>query len=93
MPPQQGVGRGDRRDVEQGAAADPVRSSGQPSPVVISQPKSTAAELSTQESVLFDEVGQRLSFPAFQPTSQHQQHHLERRGVDHEAQLISQAGR
>jgi hypothetical protein len=78
MPPQQGVGRGDRRDVEQAAAADPVRSSGQPSPVVISQPKSTAAELSTQESVLFDEGGQRLSFPAFQPTSQHQQHHLER---------------
>jgi hypothetical protein len=47
--------------------------SGQPSPVVISQPKSTAAELSTHESVLFDEGGHRLSFPTFQPTSQHQQ--------------------
>jgi CheY-like chemotaxis protein len=31
-------------------------------------------------------------FPAFQPAGQHQQHHLERRGVDHEPELISLAG-
>jgi hypothetical protein len=32
--------------------------------------------------------GDRLALPAVQPTGQHQQHQLQRRRVDHEAELI-----
>ncbi len=37
--------------------------------------------------------GHRLSFPPLQPTSQHYQHNLERRRIDHEAELRSQVRR
>src|SRR5262245_17079777 len=71
----------------------PVPPGGQSAPVVISQPETTPAKLSTKESVLFDEVGDRLSFPAGHPTGQHHQEQLQNRGVDHETELISRPRR
>ena len=41
-------------------------------------------KLAPQEPVLLDQVGDRLPLPAVQPAGQHAQHHLQRRGVDHE---------
>ena len=57
--------------------------------IVIREPQPTAAKLTPQEPVLFDQVRDGLSLSAVQPTGQHTQHHLQRHGVDHEAQLIS----
>ena len=45
-----------------------------------------------QYAVLFDQVRDGLPLPAVQPAGQHTQHHLQRRGVDHEPELISWAG-
>jgi hypothetical protein len=45
-------------------------------------------KLTPQESVFFDQVRDRLPPPA-QPTGQHAQHHLQRRGIDHKPELIS----
>jgi hypothetical protein len=43
-----------------------------------------------RKPVLFNQVRDGLPLPAVQPAGQHAQHHLQRRGVDHESELISQ---
>ena len=89
MPPQQGVRRRDRGDLPQGRTADSVRSGGQPTAIVVRETQPTSAKLTPQEPVLFDQVRDGLPLPAVQPAGQHTQHHLQRRGVDHEPELIS----
>jgi hypothetical protein len=69
-----------------------VRPRSQSSAIGIREAESPLSELASQQPVFFDQVGDRLTLPAFQPAGQHQQHHLQRRGVDHEAELISRAG-
>ena len=49
-------------------------------------------KLTPKKPVFFGQVRDRLSLPAVQPAHEHAQHHLERRGVDHEAELTSRAG-
>jgi len=93
MPAQQRVGRGDGGDRAQGRAAHPVRPRGEPSAIIVGETRSPDPNLSPQEPVLFDQVRDRLPLPAVQPAGQRARHHLERRGVDHEAELISRAGR
>src|SRR5438105_9338411 len=51
--------------------------------------QATIPELSTQESIFFDEVRDGLSLPPSQPANEHAQHYLQRGGVDHGAELIS----
>ena len=72
--------------------AHPIRSGGQPAAIVIGQTQPPGPKLTSQEPVLFDQVGDRLPLPAIQPAGQHTQHHLQRRGVDHGSELISRAG-
>jgi signal transduction histidine kinase len=67
-----------------------MRTGSQPTAVVIRQAQSPRTELTTEEPVLFDEVGDRLALPAVQPAGQHAQRHLQRHGVDHEPELRSQ---
>jgi hypothetical protein len=64
---------------------------GQSSTILVAETQSTPAELATQGSVFFNQVGDRYPLPAIQPAGQYPQHHLQRRGIDHEAELISQA--
>ena len=92
MPAEHGVGRGDRCDVPQGGTAHSLRARGEASPIVVGHTQPTPAQLAPQQPVFFDQVGDRLPFPTFQPAGQHQSHHRERRGVDHEPELIAQAG-
>ena len=92
MPPQQGVRRRDRGDLPQGRTADSVRSGGQPTAIFVRETQPTSTKLTPQEPVLFDQVRDCLPLPAVQPAGQHTQHHLQRRGVDHEPELISWAG-
>ena len=92
MPPQQGVRRRDRGDLPQGRTANSVRSGRQPTAIFVRETQPTSTKLTPQEAVLFNQVRDCLPFPAGQPAGQHTQHHLQRRGVDHEPDLISWAG-
>jgi hypothetical protein len=65
---------------------------GESSPVVIGEPQTPPTQLSPQDAILFDQVSDRRPFPAIQPASEDHQQHLERRGVDHEPELISRTG-
>ena len=67
------------------------RTGGQPAAIVVIQAHPSGPKLARQEPVFFDQVGDRLPLPAIQPAGQHAQHHLQRRGVDHEVELISSA--
>ena len=89
MPTQQGIRRRDRRDLPQGRTADSVRSRRQPTAIVVRETQPTSTKLTPQEPVLFDQVRDCLPLPAVQPAGQHTEHHLQRREVDHELELIS----
>jgi hypothetical protein len=93
MPPEQRIGRRDRRDLLQGRTAHTVRPCSQPSTIVVGETRSARPKLTPQEPVLFDQVRDRFPLSAVQPAGEHAQHHLERRGVDHGAELTSLARR
>jgi hypothetical protein len=70
VPPEQRVGRRDRRNVPQGCAADAVRSRGQPAALIIRETEPTAAQLTPEQAVLFDEVRDGFTLPTCsQPVS------------------------
>jgi len=91
MPPEQRIGRRDRRDRLQGRTAQTVRPYSQPSTIHVGETRSAGPKLTPQETVLFDQVRDRFPLSAVQPDGEHAQHHLERRGVDHGAELTSRA--
>jgi hypothetical protein len=62
---------------------------GEPSSVGVRQPHPSRPELSAQEPVFDDQVGDDFAFVALEPTGEHQEQPLESRGVEHERQLIS----
>jgi hypothetical protein len=68
-----------------------VRPSRQSSPIVIGQAHAAVPKLSTEEPILFDEVGDHLSLrrPS-QPVSTRSTIWMAA-GIDHEAELISRA--
>jgi hypothetical protein len=70
MPPQQRVRRGDRRDFAQGRAAEPIRAAGQPPAIVVRETDATAATLTAQEPILFDQVRDRLALTTVEPASE-----------------------
>jgi hypothetical protein len=69
VPWQERVRRDDRREVTQGFPTEPVRSHGEAPPVIRSQLQSTATVLFPQETILFDQIRERLSLPTIQPAS------------------------
>jgi hypothetical protein len=93
MPPQQRVGRRDRGDVSQDGTADAMRMGGQPTAILVREAQPTSTKLMPKEPVLLNQVGNRLPLPAVEPAAQHAQHHLQRRGVNHEPELISRQPR
>jgi hypothetical protein len=70
VPTEQRVGRDDRGDLAQRPTADPERPHGDPSPVVTRQAQAPPTKLPAQEEVLFDQVGDRLPFSAFEPAGE-----------------------
>jgi hypothetical protein len=73
MPTQQCVGRHNRGDLAQGLTAQAVCPYGQPAPVVISEPQPSPTELPPEETVLFNQVGDRFPLAALQPAGQDHQ--------------------
>jgi hypothetical protein len=74
MPAQQGIGRRDGGDLPQGPRAQPVRPRSQSTAIIVGETQPLGPELAPQESVLFDQVGDRLPLAAVQPASQHAEH-------------------
>ena len=91
MPPEQRIGRRDRRDLLQGRTAHTVRPCSQPSTIVVGETRSAGPKLTPQKPVLFGQVRDRFPLSAVQPAGEYAQHHLERRRVDHGAELTSLA--
>jgi hypothetical protein len=91
MPPQQHIRRRDRGDLPQSRTADSERSGSQPTAIVVRDTQPTSTKLPPQEPVLFDQARDGVPLPAIQPAGQDTQHHVQRRGVDHEPELISRA--
>ena len=85
-------GVANRGDFLQNRSAHPVRPRSQPSAIVVGEMLSPGPKLAPQEPVLFNQIRHRLPLTTIQSANQHVQHHLERRGVDHEPEPISRAG-
>jgi len=61
--------------------------------VGIRQMQALPAELATEEAVFVDEVRDHLPFPTVAPASQHAQHQVQGRQIEHEAESISRERR
>jgi hypothetical protein len=79
----------DRGDLPQRRTAQSVRPRSQSSAIVVGETQSPGPKLALQAPVLFNQVRDGLPLPAVQPAGQHAQHHLQRRGIDHESELTS----
>jgi len=60
-----------------------------PPAIVVRKTQATATKLTPQESILFDQVRDRLALATVEPAREHAEHDLQCGGVDHEAQLNS----
>jgi hypothetical protein len=89
MPAQQGVRRGDRRDLPQGRTAESVRSGGQPTAIRVRKTHAPSTKLTPQQPVLFEQVRDSVSFPSDPPAGQESEHQPHRREVDHQPQPVS----
>ena len=78
MPPENRVGRDDRRDLTEATTAQPVSMPRQPPAFLIGQ-ADPAAHVPTQDAVLFDQVGHGVLLPLVEPADQRRQEHSERR--------------
>ena len=91
VPSQQRLRRDDRRQITQGGPPEPVGAHREPAAVIVSKPQAPSTELPPEEAILFDQIGERLSFPAIQPTGDAEEQDPKHRHVDHKRELISDA--
>ena len=87
MPSQKGVGRHDRREIAQGAAPQPVRADGKPSPFIVGQPESPSTQLLSKDPILFREVGDRILLPVASPAGQRPEHDPREGDIEHGGSL------
>ena len=87
MPPQQGVGRDDRRDRAQRLATHSVRPRRESPSVVVREAQPPPAQLPAEEAILLDQVREHLSLPLIQPGRDGDKQQLERRDVNHDPSL------
>ena len=59
----------------------------------MSKPQPPSTELAPEEAILFDQIGERLAFPAIQPTGDAEEQGPKHGQVDHERELISDTHR
>src|ERR1700674_420743 len=83
MPPENRVWRDDRGDLTQPPTSQPVPADGEPTPLVLAQPKAPATQLTPQDSVLFDQIGQGLLLLTIQPADQRGKNNPQGGDVDH----------
>ena len=82
MPPKNRVGRDDRGHLTKAATTQPVSVPRQPPAFCIGQ-ADPAAYVSTQDAVLFDQVGHGVLLPLVEPADQRRQEHSEGERVEH----------
>jgi hypothetical protein len=80
-------GVANRGNLVKGCTADSVRSRRKSPAIIVREPQPTATNPAPEGSVLFDQVREGVPLPTVQPPGQHQQHDLQRGGVDHERTL------
>lgn len=69
VPSEEGVGCYDRRHLLQGCPAQAVSSYGKSAPVVIGEPQPAPPDLPAEQTILFEQIGERLSLSAIEPAS------------------------
>ena len=87
MPPQNRVGRDNRRDLTEATTAQPVSVPRQPSAFLIGEAE-PATHVSAENAVFFDEVGHGLPLPLVEPADQRCQEPAEGRRVEHGGKSI-----
>jgi hypothetical protein len=71
--------------------SQPKRPGSETSSVIIGQAQASAAQLRSEDAILFHQVRQRLSLLTIQPADQDREPHLESRHVEHGANLYHKA--
>src|SRR5262245_1747094 len=82
MPPENRVGRDDRRDRAEAATAQPVSVHRQPTPFLIGK-ADPPTHVRTEDAVFFDQVRQGILLPLVEPAAQRGQQYSKRQGVEH----------
>jgi hypothetical protein len=83
MPSEDRVRSDDRRDLALHASAQSVPTNGEPTPLVIAEPKTPALELLPQDAILHNQVRHGLLLASIQPADQRREQHAEKKCVDH----------
>lgn len=78
MPTQNSVRRHECADVAQGPTADQSSEHREPSPLIIGQPHTAAAQLRLQDAILFAKEVDDVSLLAFEPAGERRQDQLQR---------------
>ena len=87
MPPENRVGRHDRRHLTQPSTSQPLPAHGEPTPFIISEPKAPPTQLTPEDSVFFDQIGQRRLLLMIQPADQAGEKKPRGRDVNHGGSL------
>ena len=89
VPSEESVGCHYRRHLAQGRAPQPVPLYGESPPVVIRELQTASPDLPAEQAILFDQIGERLSFAAIEPAGDSNEQQPKDRDVDHEPEVIS----
>jgi hypothetical protein len=91
VPPENRVGRGDRRDLTKPATAHPVSMHGQPTAFVIREAR-PATEMRAEDAVFFDQI-RDARLPLVGPPASHGHHEESNRGDIHDRGSLYHRGR
>lgn len=83
MPPQDRVGRHDRRDLAEDLAPECLSENGKPATLVCAKPQASPLELATQRAVLLNEVFDHAHLVAMDHAGNNEQQQAERRQIGH----------
>ena len=77
MPPENGVGRDDCRDLCQDPTAEALTDGGETPALIVAQPQPLAAQLPFQYAVLFSQELDDIALPVLQPAGQGRDNHMQ----------------
>jgi len=86
MPAKQRVRSHDGRDLPQRSTAQPIRSHGEPAPIVIGRLQASPLQVA-KNAILFEKIPKDFSLLSVQPAGQEREQQLESGGVDHNRSL------
>ena len=78
MPPQNGVRRHDRRDLAQCRASKTVSTYREATPLIIRESQPTAAQLGTQDPILFHQIPDHVLLTSTEPAREGREEDLKR---------------